>query len=200
MSTYDADVLVLGDGPMGLTAALYLARNGLGVRVLGEDQTPMHGALLRNQPGVPDMPGHEFMRILREQATDAGAHVHPTHARSLQCIGDVFQLTSTPQFDTFCGRYVVLATGRNRHMAEVLGVDMTAEGNARIDIHGRTNCEKVYAGGNLARGLTQCAVSMGDGTAVALDILSREAGEPVRDYTPMPAISPVEGIPQRNGT
>lgn len=195
MSQYDADVLVIGDGPMGLTASLFLARNGLTVRVLGEDQTPMHKALLHNQPGVPGMPGTEFMRILREQASDAGAHLHTTHARSLQATGEHFELT-TPPGDAYRGRYLVLATGRNKTLAEVLGLDMTPEGNVRIDLNGRTSCDDVYAGGNLARGITQCAISTGDGANAALDILSRELGRPVHDYDLVDAPRP--RAPARN--
>lgn len=181
MPQYEADVLVLGDGPMGLTAALFLARNGMNVRVLGEDQTPMHKALLHNQPGVPGMSGDEFMRILREQAEEAGAHLHTTHVRSMQRTEEVFHVT-TREGDHHHGRYLVLATGRNKHIAQAAGVELTPEGNVRIDLHGRTSVEDVYAGGNLARGITQCAISTGDGANAAIDILSREAGKPVRDY------------------
>ena len=83
------------------------------------------------------------------------------------------------------GKYLVLAGGRNRHLAEILGVEIVDRA-VKIDIHGRTNHERVYAGGNMARGITQAIISMGDGAAIALDILSREKGEPFHDYDILP--------------
>lgn len=186
MAEFVDDVLVVGDGPMGLTAALYLARNGLGVHVLGQDKTPVHRAVLRNQPGVPGMSGTEFVRILRQQALDAGARVHAEHVLSLQRIEGRF-LVHTPEGDEFCAKYLVLGTGRNKALAEALGLALTPEGNVRIDLNGRASEDGVYAGGNLARGISQVAISTGDGCAIALDIVAREKGEPVHDYELAPA-------------
>jgi flavin-dependent dehydrogenase len=38
------DVIVIGDGPGGLSAALFLAKNKMDVVVFGEDKTAMHWA------------------------------------------------------------------------------------------------------------------------------------------------------------
>jgi thioredoxin reductase (NADPH) len=182
------DVVIIGDGPMGLTAALYLSKNGMGVHVLGKDQTPMHKALLRNHPAAPDVPGEEWIHVLREQCLAFGARLHHQKVVGIQCDGEIF-VASTEGGDKFRGRYLVLATGRNTRIAESVGVAMTDEGVA-IDLHGRTSQENVYAGGNLARGITQAAISAGDGAAVALDILSREKGAPFHDYDVAPAQQP----------
>jgi thioredoxin reductase len=188
MTEFDDDVLVVGDGPAGLTAALYLAKNGMGVHVLGNDQTPMHKAELHNHPGAPGVPGTEVMRVLRQQVIDFGGHIHVQKAAGVQHV-DGRVCVSTDRGDVFTGRYLVLATGRGMHLAEALGLERAGPG-VRIDLHGRTSDENVYAGGNLARGITQAVISMGDGAAIAVDILGRETGHPVHDYDVLGAKTP----------
>lgn len=174
------DVLVIGDGPVGVSAALYLARNGVGAHVLGTDQTPMHKAELHNHPGTPDVTGTQLMQIAKQQAIHHGAHIHHQKVIGVQQTGDRYSVR-TEKGHVFTGRYLVLATGRGKHLAETLGLEMSELG-VKIDIHGRTSAPNVYAGGNLARGVTQAIISMGDGAAIAIDILSREKGQPFHDY------------------
>jgi len=69
------DVIVIGDGPGGLSAALFLAKNGLKVAVYGEDKTAMHWALVRNYLGLPEILGSDFQRIARQQVTRHGAQL-----------------------------------------------------------------------------------------------------------------------------
>ena len=59
------DVIVVGDGPGGLSAALFLAKNDSTVTVFGQDETLMHKALLYNYLGIPKMMGREFQQIGR---------------------------------------------------------------------------------------------------------------------------------------
>ena len=58
-------VMIVGDGPGGLSAALYLAKLKMDVIVFGVDQTDMHKAMLYNYLGIPEMTGSEFQRIAR---------------------------------------------------------------------------------------------------------------------------------------
>lgn len=174
------DVIVVGDGPAGLSAALYLAKNGIGVHVLGNDQTPMHKAELRNHPGIPHATGTEMMQTLRQQVMEYGGHLHSQRAMSVQHVDGRYCIRSE-RGDVFTGEYLVLATGRGYHLAEALGL-ATSERGVVVDMDGRTSREGVYAGGNLTRGITQAVISMGDGAAIAIDVLSRQKGEPFHDY------------------
>ena len=63
----DRDVIVVGDGPGGLSAALFLAKAGKSVVVYGQDNTAMHAALLKNYLGIPEMTGSDFQTIARDQ-------------------------------------------------------------------------------------------------------------------------------------
>src|SRR3954468_12910035 len=67
------DVIVIGDGPGGLSAALFLAKNQLDVVVFGQDKTAMHYAQIKNYLGIPEIFGGEFQRVARDQVAGLGA-------------------------------------------------------------------------------------------------------------------------------
>ena len=69
------DVVIVGDGPGGLSAALFLAKMGKQVAVYGQDNTAMHAALLKNYLGIVEMTGTEFQEIARAQVKQFGAQV-----------------------------------------------------------------------------------------------------------------------------
>ena len=73
------DILVVGAGPAGLTAAIYAARSGLGVAVV-EKQVPggqiAYTHQLENYPGFAEgISGGAFSQQLKEQAERFGAKV-----------------------------------------------------------------------------------------------------------------------------
>jgi thioredoxin reductase (NADPH) len=105
-----ARVVVVGDGPAGLSAALFLAKNGHDVVVYAQDQTPMHYAFLHNYLGVPDILGEDFQRIAREQVTGFGAELRDAEVTSVARDGEGF-LVSADGADA-PANYVVLAGGK----------------------------------------------------------------------------------------
>jgi len=175
------DVIVVGDGPAGLSAALFLAKRGMSVTVFGTDTTPMHRAYLYNYLGIPEILGSEFMRIAREQVARFGAELRAEHVVAVEREGDGFTVVDQ-QWQRYSCRYLIITTGRNRSLGQQLGLEF--EGNCiKVDRDGRTSVPNVYAAGWAARGdKVQAIISAGEGAAAALDILSREAGRDMHDF------------------
>ena len=87
------DVIIVGSGPAGYTAAVYSSRAQLDVVVFEGSQ--FGGALMtttgvENYPGFADeIQGPELMDRMRRQAERFGAHLRPEDVESLDLTGDV---------------------------------------------------------------------------------------------------------------
>lgn len=183
------DAVVVGDGPAGLQCALLLAKNGLGVRLLGVDGSAVNKAVLYNYLGADGVLGPNFMEAARQHVERHGVHLHRQKAARAERARDGFRVV-TEDGNVFDGRYLVLCTGRDRALAEQLGLAVGEDG-VQVDRWGRTGAENVYAGGALTRGKrNQVAISVGDGAAIALDILSKERGAAFHDYDVLEAAVP----------
>ncbi|GAA5120901.1 FAD-dependent oxidoreductase [Haloechinothrix salitolerans] len=178
-------VAIIGDGPAGLSAALFLAKNGHEAIVYGQDKTAMHAAQLHNYLGLDDMSGTDFQAAARTQVTGFGADLRDEQVESITRQDGRFTVHAGDA--TQDADYVILAGAKaTRGLAEELGVDI-ADGRARVDTENRTNVDRVYAVGRLARpSRSQAIISAGAGAVAALDILSREAGKDVHDWDTPP--------------
>lgn len=182
------DVIIIGDGPGGLSAALFLAKNGKQVVVFGQDKTAMHWAMLRNYLGVPQLHGSEFQKIARAQVTQAGGTIRDARVDAVARTADGFGVTLEGG-EQLAARYLVLSEGKSPRLSAMLGLEHTPEHGVATDRNGASGIPGVYVVGRLARpGRSQAIISAGDGAAAAIDILSRERGEDVTDWD-----SPPEG-------
>jgi len=109
-----ADLIVIGAGPAGLTAAQYGARANLSVLVL-EQLAPGGQALLidvlENYPGIaPGKTGFEFCEDLHRQAEGFGAKFLMEEVQTLDKEGDNFTINLASGQKLFAPA-VILATG-----------------------------------------------------------------------------------------
>jgi thioredoxin reductase len=180
------DVIVIGDGPGGLSAALFLARGGKDVVVFGQDRTAMHWALLHNYLGLAEIHGSELQKIGRAQVTAHGGKLRDERIETVARDGDAFTVT-TEGGETLRARYVVLSEGKSPRLAIMLGLAHDPVTGVATDRNGASAVPGVYVVGRLARpGRSQAIISAGDGAAAAIDILSREKGEDVTDWESPP--------------
>ena len=114
------DVVIVGSGPAGYTAAVYTARAGLAPIVLA-GQLAAGGALMNtteveNFPGFPEgIQGPELMDNMREQAEKFGADVRYEDVVAVNLEADVKAVAT--EDEVFYARAVILATGSEyRHM------------------------------------------------------------------------------------
>ena len=175
------DVLVVGDGPGGLSAALFLAKNDLSVTVFGQDGTLMHKAMVYNYLGIDAIAGSDFQKIGREQVRKFGGQIEEVEVSAVEKNAEGFALT-TAAGDIHQGPYLILATGPSNPLAESLGIKKGAEG-LEADRNGRTAVEGLYVLGWSTRlKKIQAIISAGAGACAAPDILSARAGEDMHDF------------------
>jgi thioredoxin reductase (NADPH) len=105
------DALIVGAGPAGLTAAIYLAR--FRRRVVIIDSGHSRAGLIpltHNYPGFPaGLSGDELLARLREQAARYGVHVRRGTVDALTCTSEGF--IAHLQSERIVAKAVLLATG-----------------------------------------------------------------------------------------
>jgi thioredoxin reductase (NADPH) len=177
-----ARIAIVGDGPAGLSAALFLAKNGHEATVYGTDDTAVHYAHLHNYLGVEDEPGPQFQARARDQVAKHGATLVDAKVAEVTADGDELAVRLDDDTTTTVD-YVVLAAGKaGRSLAQEVGAEVDG-GAVVVDREYRTGVDRVYAVGRLARpDRSQVVISAGAGAVAALDILAREAGEDVHDW------------------
>lgn len=109
---HHTDVLILGAGPAGLTAALYAARAGLSVRVLERGMPGGQAALtpeIENYPGIASVDGVTLTQNMLKSAQNAGAELVVSPIRALTL--DATPKTAETEAGTFSADFVILCTG-----------------------------------------------------------------------------------------
>ena len=120
MSETIHDVVIVGSGPAGYTAAIYTARAGFKPVVvagaLAAGGALMNTTEVENFPGFPEgVLGPELMDNMRQQAEKFGADIRYEDAYTLELEGDIKKITL--EDETLLARSVILATGSEyRHM------------------------------------------------------------------------------------
>lgn len=109
------NVIIVGSGPAGWTAAIYTARAGLKPLVIA-GALEAGGALMtttevENFPGWPEgIMGPDLMAKMQEQAEKFGAEVEYCDATELSLTGDIKTVT-TDEGETYEAKAVILALG-----------------------------------------------------------------------------------------
>ena len=162
------DMIVLGGGPGGYTAALYAARAGRSVLVLERLSPGGQMALtseIDNYPGFPEgVDGFELGMKFQEQAHRFGAETEYAEVRSMDLGADP-KVLHTPDGD-FYARTVVLATGAGPRK---LGI----ENEERLTGRGVHYC--AHCDGMFYRGRTVALVGGGNSAVAEALFLSRMA-------------------------
>ena len=124
MSSKNFDLIVVGAGPAGLTAAIYGARSGLKTLVLEEKFSGgllAEAPLIENYPGLREgISGFELANRMEAQAKAFGAQINsPEKVISLVLEGKIKTLKTGK--DTYVARAIILALGCEYRKLNILG-------------------------------------------------------------------------------
>ena len=109
------EVIIIGSGPAGYTAAIYTARAGLKPLMIASSVEP-GGALMKtteveNFPGFPNgLMGPDLMYAMQEQAERFGTEVLMDDVVEVELEGDVKKV-KTGSGETYEARAIIMATG-----------------------------------------------------------------------------------------
>lgn len=115
MEKLNKKVIIIGSGPAGYTAALYLARAGYNPLVIAGALTPggqlMNTTEVENYPGFVDgILGPDLMEAMQKQAEKFGAQIILTDVVSVDFKDDLKTVT-TDDGETYTANAVIISTG-----------------------------------------------------------------------------------------
>ncbi len=151
------DVIIVGGGPAGLTAAIYAGRAGKSVAVFEKEMIGgqiTYTGEIDNFPAAPGIGGAEYAMKLQEQAESCGAEIYMEGIRDIQKETDGMFTLRTEDED-YAAEAVILATGLQRRKMEVPGEEkLTGRGLSYCAVCDgaffRNRDVAVYGGGNTA--------------------------------------------------
>jgi len=166
------DILIIGAGPAGLTAAIYAGRAGMDALVIeklfaGGQIANTH--LLENYPGFPDgISGQDFAEAMRKQAEKFGAEFVSAEITKLDLSGDIKKIYAGEK--CFEGKTVILAGGAIPRKLGIEGDDAKGVVSAVTLLRDIGDEEApdftgmdivVVGGGNVAMDVARSAVRLG---------------------------------------
>jgi thioredoxin reductase len=177
----EVDVVVVGGGVSGLTAAHFLVRAGLSVELFDQDRSIVKRARLLNLPGFEEIEGRSLLESLRSQGAARG--VVSNAAKVDDIAPGPAGFTITVGDDTVSATYVVIATGQGTLKFASLPLATQdarqpfVKVNLVTDKWGATSIPGVWACGVVAGWPSQAVACAGSGASVAIEIASAAKGE-----------------------
>lgn len=117
------DLVIIGSGPAGLSAAMNAGRRNLKTLVLGESLGGQmaEAASIENYPGIKNITGMDLTNQFREHAEEFGAEIKFREVREIKKQETYFEIKTT--MDTFKAISVLIATGSKHRKLGIPGED-----------------------------------------------------------------------------
>ncbi len=120
------DVIVLGGGPAGLTAGIYLSRARLSTLILNEGTAGGQMVLtheIANYPGVESISGYQLSSVMRKQAQSFGAIIRSNVVVEQMDLSSKVKSFTLADGKRYTSDAVILATGGRSRTLGVPGED-----------------------------------------------------------------------------
>ncbi|MGG1514787.1 NAD(P)/FAD-dependent oxidoreductase [Paenibacillus oryzisoli] len=180
------DVIVIGAGPTGASAALFTSKAGKSTLVIDSDQSVTKRAWIENHYGVDGITGPDLVEIGKKQAAKFGTEFKQGKAVKLESSAEGLQVSTEDA--TYTAKHVILATGLSVDLAEASGIEIKPGTEPRIksivgvDSQGKTNVQGVWAAGTVAGVSMHTIITAGDGAKVAINVISELNGARYVDH------------------
>ncbi len=107
------DLIIVGGGPAGLTAAIYATRNKLKTLVLSKEKGKLSlSPVIENYPGFKSISGSELLEKFEEQAGEFGAEIKEGEVLEIESKGDKFKIQTRENI--YEGKLVILTMGTEK--------------------------------------------------------------------------------------
>jgi thioredoxin reductase (NADPH) len=180
------DVLIVGAGPTGASAALFTAKAGKKTVVIDNDKSVTKRAWIENHYGVAEITGPDLVETGKKQATKFGAEIVQATVSTISKTENGFKVeTDQGEYEA---KHVILATGMSVDLAEAAGLTTKPGTEPRIkkvlDVNasGKTNIDGIWAAGTVAGVSMHTIITAGDGAKVAINVISEINGERYVDH------------------
>lgn len=180
------DVLVIGGGISGGSAAIYTSQGGLKTAVIdsGKSQIKQVSKLF-NYPGIKEITGSELLENIKGQALAAGTEWIEGAVETVKKndIGYSVILTDGKEF---ISKHLVIATNLQTSLLESLGFQLAVNekvpsGKIKrvlgIEHDGTTKLPNLYITSLLAGLSSQSIIAAGHGASIGISIVSKETGK-----------------------
>jgi len=181
------DVIVIGGGPAGGSAALFTSKAGKKTLVIDNNKSVTKRAWLDNHYGVDGISGPDLVEVGRKQTEKFGAEWTLDEVVDIQ-IENGQKTVVTEGGQSFQAQHIIVATGMSVALAEKVGLTVVPGTEPRIksilqvDNQGKTNIAGIWAAGTVAGVSMHTIITAGDGAKVAINIISEMNGERYVDH------------------
>ncbi|KAA0550422.1 FAD-binding protein [Bacillus sp. BGMRC 2118] len=180
------EIVVIGAGPAGASAAIFAAKAGKKTLLVDNDKSITKRAWVENHFGVMETTGPDLVEIGKKQATKFGAELVEATVTNIVKGDNGFTVETDGQ--SYEAKHVILATGLLADLAEQIGLT-TKPGsepripkNVQVDVNGKTEIDGIWAAGTIAGVSVHTIITAGDGAKVAINVISELNGERYVDH------------------
>ncbi|ERJ13178.1 FAD-dependent oxidoreductase [Haloplasma contractile] len=181
------DVIIIGAGPAGASAALFTARAEKKTLVIDNGKSILKPAWVENHYGIIDgITGPELYELGKKQAIKAGAELINDSVLDVTSENDMY--TVKTDHNDYQSKHIIFATGNSTELAEQVGLDVIPgtepkiKSVIKVDHDGKTNKKGIYAVGTVAGLTVHTTVVAGHGVQVAVNLLSELKGSRYVDH------------------
>lgn len=171
----DFDVIIIGGGPAGLSAANFTSRADLDTLLIEHGASILkRNAIIENFLGFPrGIDSRLLLAMSKDQIQWNGATYREAVVTAMTRDEDTFTVT-TQEEKTFAAENTLIATKTAMPFLDNLDVDTFKDGSKtyiETDQDGRTTVDRMYAAGRATKTEHQAIIAAGHGADVALTLI-----------------------------